>query len=325
MLRDARTVTIYAALLLAVGGGVGAVRLAGRPAAAAAKAPAGPRGGSIIALSLAAEEIIVGLDRGAERLAATTSLALDPRFSNIAREAAGVGRAVAGNSVERIVRLRPELVIVAPYTDDAARSALLRFGIRLLSLPDVDGVPAIREEIRTIGAAIGRRERAEALIAEMDRRIAAARSRIPARARPPRVLRYDPDDAWVAGARTVIDDAIRLAGGSNVAAENGVRGTRAVRKETVARWDPDVLIVEDEPAHRAAIVERLRAEPVLGSISALRGEARGLAVIPTRTLTAVSQHVADAVEALVDALYGPGGAGGAAGTGDGGTAAGEDR
>jgi len=309
MVRDLRLFTIYGLLLLVVLGGVLAVGIAGRKGIPLGPAPAeASRTGKVISLSLAAEEIIVGLD-GPERLAAVTGLALDPRFSNVAVEAARVGRAVSGTSIERIVRLGPELVIVAPYTDSAARSALERYGIRLLPLKDFDGIRAIQEGIGTIGKALQLEARAAALVEDMDRRIAGAGARLHAGQRRPRVLRYDPADPWVAGSGTVIDDVIRLAGGTNVAAENGVSGTRSVRKETVARWNPEVLLVEGEPAARRAIEERLQGDAVFQGVTAIHrlstgaAGAPGLVVLPTRTLTAVSQFAAEAVERLSAELF----------------------
>jgi ABC-type Fe3+-hydroxamate transport system substrate-binding protein len=332
MLRDIRALAIYFGLLAVVLGGSVSVyiaRGARRTSAAPGTGPT-PAGtvpnarfregpgragrdspGKVVALSLAAEEIIIGL-AGPEKLAAVTSLSLDPRYSNVASEAARVGPVVTGTSIERIVRLAPDLVILAPYTDPAARLALERYGMRLLHLPDPKSFSDIEDGILRIGGALRLEGAAEAMAGAMRSRIEAARARIPPGARAPRVLRYDPADAWVAGSGTVIGDAIRLAGGTNAAEEGGVEGTRVMRRETVARWDPEVLLVEGEPAERAAIAARLREDPVLGTIAALRrAEEGGIAVLPTRTLTAVSQHAAAAVEALVEELHGRRSAGGA--------------
>ncbi len=310
MLREIRSMTIYGALLLAVLGGTTAVYTAGRRGAAARpREPGSPGRGKVIALSVAAEEIIIGLD-GPGRLAAVTGLALDPRYSNVARDAARVPAVVSGTSIERILRLGPELVLVSPYTDAAARAALERYGVRLRKLPDFSGFAAIREGILDIGKVIGLEARSREMVAAMDRRIALARARIPPGFPPPRVLRYDPADAWVAGSGTVIDEVIRLAGGINVAAENGVAGTRGVRNETVVRWNPEVLLVEGEPEDREAVVARIRAEAVLEPVAAVRRAlSGGVVVIPTRTLTSVSQHAAEAVEVLVERLHPPAGSG----------------
>jgi ABC-type Fe3+-hydroxamate transport system substrate-binding protein len=304
MFRELRAMAIYGALLGVVLLGTGAVYLSGRRGAAAVPAmSAAAPGGKVIALSLAAEEIIIGLD-GPDRLAAVSLLTLDPRYSNVVGEAARVPAVVSGTSIERILRLAPRLVMVSPYTDPSARGALERYGVRLLRLPDFTSFASIREGILLIGKALELEGPAARMVAEMDRRVAAARARVPAGRTPPRVLRYDPADAWVAGSGTVIDEVIRLAGAVNVAAENGVAGTRPVRNESVARWNPEVLLVEGDPRDRAAIAARIRGEAVLQPVAAVRRALDGgLAVVPTRTLTAVSQHAAEAVEALVDQLY----------------------
>ncbi len=304
MLRDIRSALIYCALLLYVLGGTTGVYLKGPRGTALNENDENPfRPGKVIALSLAAEEIIVGLD-GPGRLGAVTNLARNRRFSNIAEEAASIPHVVSGTSIERIVRLEPNLVLITPYTDAAARGALERYGIRILQLGDFDSIPRIQEGILEIGRALDLEERAGALIQEMEQKIVRAGARIPREGKRPRLLFYDPADAWVAGSGTVIDDVIRLAGAINVAAENGIGGTQVVRKETVARWNPEILLVGGEEDGKQEIAARLRAEPVLGPVAAVRqASGRGLIVLPIRTLTAISQHAADAIDRLSAALH----------------------
>jgi iron complex transport system substrate-binding protein len=59
----------------------------------------------------------------------------------------------------------------------------------------------------------------------------------------PRVLYYT--DGFGAGSGTFIDEIITTAGGTNVAAENGVEGYGELNAEALVEWDPEVILVSD--------------------------------------------------------------------------------
>ena len=60
----------------------------------------------------------------------------------------------------------------------------------------------------------------------------------------PRVLHYS--DGFTAGANTFIDEIITTAGGTNVAAENGVEGYGELNEEALVEWDPEVIVIADD-------------------------------------------------------------------------------
>jgi iron complex transport system substrate-binding protein len=65
----------------------------------------------------------------------------------------------------------------------------------------------------------------------------------------PRVLHYSgglDGGAATAGSGTFIDELITTAGGTNVAAENGVEGYGELNDEAIVQWNPDVIMVPDE-------------------------------------------------------------------------------
>lgn len=65
----------------------------------------------------------------------------------------------------------------------------------------------------------------------------------------PHVLHYSAGldgGAATAGSGTFIDELITTAGGTNVAAENGVEGYGELNEEAIVEWNPDVIVVPDE-------------------------------------------------------------------------------
>ncbi|MBI4583411.1 MAG: ABC transporter substrate-binding protein [Planctomycetes bacterium] len=249
----------------------------------------------VVALSLQAEEILVEL-AGIEILAAATDKARDPFISHIAAAAARLPATVSGNSAERIARLRPELVLVTSFTDRRGCDFLERCRVPVVILPTPEGLGAIDDTIRLIGDLLGKEEAAAALLESLERRLAAVQGRLPSGISPEILYYSDLGAPWVAGAGTILDEIIRLAGCANLAARRGIIGSRTVQKEILVRWNPQHLLIEGEEEDRERLLDGLRRDPVLRSVAAVR--AGKLAVLPTRTITSVSHHVIEAVEKL---------------------------
>ena len=139
-------------------------------------------------------------------------------------------------SLERIVSLRPDLIVGMPSLQ---RDQLNR--LRALRLPvlavDAFSIGEVAEQIRVIGRATGRAERGADLASLMERR---ARAVSPA---PPLRVYVE---AWnepvlaVAGG-TLVEDLVRHAGGQNIFGER--KGYIQVPMETVLVLNPQVIFL----------------------------------------------------------------------------------
>ncbi len=103
-----------------------------RPQARNLAADPPPRGRGapcrIVSLILAGDEML--LDLIPRRcLRAVSSYAANALFSNVAEKAKGL--TPVGHNLERVVRLRPDLVVVASYTDPPFKHLLRTLGIPL--------------------------------------------------------------------------------------------------------------------------------------------------------------------------------------------------
>jgi iron complex transport system substrate-binding protein len=260
----------------------------------------------LIALSLAAEEIVLDL-AGASRLAAVTPFARDPRFSNVAGKAPAVAETAAGQSIERVIRLDPDLVVVASYTDPRARRMLERCGIPVVCLEEFRSFESIRRAIALLGGVLGLDEEAARMAGAFDARLEATRARAAraiARAGARVAVLYmgtDLKSPWTAGSGTLVDEVLRAAGALNVAAANGIRGEVGLNKEAVIHWQPHVLVLEGEPSAREERLRTLRADPLLSGLEAVRREK--IIVLPTRLITSTSHYAAAAAERLLELLY----------------------
>lgn len=153
--------------------------------------------------------------------------------------------------VDRIVALRPNLVLLNEEEnrrEDA--EALAAAGVPLhVSFPKTAEDTAAM--IRSIGAALGAPDAADALAADVERRAAAVRTRAAARAargeRPVRWAYLIWRRPWMAVRDdTFVSALLDAAGGENVCAGAAVRYPE-VTAEQLRAADPDVVLLSSEP------------------------------------------------------------------------------
>lgn len=174
------------------------------------------------------------------------------------------------------------------------------------SLPP-SSVAELHTDVRNIAAIFGVPERAEALIAHWDRRVAAVERRLPPEdERVSGVFTYlSGDDApGTAPGLTIVPELNRLAGGTNVFADLPEMWG-PVSGEAVVDRDPDVIVAVDYGdsavgASGEAKVRFLRDLPVLSEVSAVR-EGRFL-VLPQKAVNPGIRYV-DGIEQLAAVLY----------------------
>lgn len=253
----------------------------------------------IVSQTLATDEILLAIC-DPKRIAALSSLAEDPTYSNITSEAKQVaGRTTQG--VEQILELSPDLVFVASYSRTefvellkAAKSPVFRFA-------NFDRIEDIKTNIRTVGYAIGDEPAAAALIDQMNRDIQAVKARIPQTKPPLKVMSYSLG-GFTAGSGTLFDEMLRTVGVINLTAEKGITGIAKISPEKLTEWQPDVIVVGADVGTFDDVKRKLLAEPAVASTKA--GKSNRIIVVDNRHYLAVSHHLVKALNTLVTELYG---------------------
>lgn len=156
-------------------------------------------------LALADRDQIVALSRGSRR-----------EDSYFRERTAGI-RETRG-TLEEVLALRPDLVVRNWGGAWDAEAAYARFGIPLLQVNEAPDFDAARRELRAASRAIGHPERGEALVRDLDARLARLQSRAPAEPYP---VMYLSASGAVAGRGVLFDAVITAAGGRNVRSEAG--------------------------------------------------------------------------------------------------------
>ncbi|WP_373875325.1 ABC transporter substrate-binding protein [Methylobacterium trifolii] len=243
----------------------------------------------VVSMNLCADELVLRLaDRS--QVAAVTYLASDRRGSTVATEADGIP--VMRGLSEEIVVLKPDLVVAGAFTTRVTVGLLKRIGFPLLELDvpaDFDGV---RRQIRTVATALGHAPRGEAMIADLDARLA----RVVPAARPLRALVMRPN-AFTVAPGSLGDAVIRAAGLVNVAAELGHDRFGQVPLEAAAFANADLVVLDESEPGAPSLADALLRHPVL---DALRRQGRTVS-IPNRLWTCPGPQVAEVVARLAAA------------------------
>lgn len=200
--------------------------------------PPASRAGSerIVSLAPSVTEILFGLDAGARLVGVCGHCNWPAEVERLPR----VGGYLSP-SVEAVLAAEPGLVIVVPSPGNReAVRAVERAGVPVLVVGDRT-LEDLRAAIRAIAAAIGEPARGEALVARIDGELEAVRRRV-AGLPPQRVLLVvGHRPLIVAGGGTLQDELVRVAGGTNVAADVG-QAFPQIATEVVVERAPDVIL-----------------------------------------------------------------------------------
>lgn len=248
----------------------------------------------ILSVNVMSDEILLAL--APERLIGL-SVTADTDSSNIIEAAKIIPVRVHAES-ERILMLNPDLVLIGSHHANVVRQ-IEALAIPLFQIQGFESIDWIRSVIKQMGISAGVPERAERLISEMNARIERV-SRHVADLPRPRVLLYS-EAGWVQGAKTTIDDAIRAAGGVNVAAEMGIVGGGKVPQERVIMADPDVILLRYSRTWESGFRQALLGDPAFRDVKALRHQR--VYSIPVRLLVTSSHHIAETVETIARHLH----------------------
>lgn len=262
------------------------VAASGRPASEAAAGPPA----RVVSLNLCTDQMAM-LTAAPGQLHSVSFMASDPR-SSVLHERAGAYRRNHGRA-EEIFLMRPDLILAGSFTTRETVSMLRRLGFRVEEFAPAASFDDIRANLRRMGALLGREPQAEALVAELDARLEAARA-APHEARPLAALRYA--NSWSSGTGTLSHEILEAAGLRNLAAEMGLSGTARLPLERLVMGAPE-LLVTGRPYAPPSMAEQEVRHPALDP---LLSRAAGATIADSRWVCG-APFTAEAVAALAAA------------------------
>jgi iron complex transport system substrate-binding protein len=218
----------------------------------------------IVSLAPNLTEILFAMGLG-DRVVGVTSFCDYPEEAKRRQKVGGM----SNPSIEAVVSLKPDLVVVT--TDGNP----MEFEGRLRSLKIKTYVFRSRRlqelplGVRGMGAALGVKERGDALAEMMEHTIRRLGIKNPPERKRRLLFIVWPEPLIVAGTGTVIDDAITLLGGENIAA--GAKGTYPKYSvEEILHNSPDVILIGKGQGHEDMEKVSKRLLDRLKNVSAVR-------------------------------------------------------
>lgn len=231
----------------------------------------------IVTLSMSTDETMLGLVEP-QRMAAVNTLLDDPVSSNVTGLVKEIPQRIGNPTVEEIMALQPDLVVVPDWGDLTMVPSLREVGLKVIVCKGASNLAEIRETIELLAAAAGVPERGQKLRAMMDAKLAEIQekvAKIPQTQRK-RVVLISLMSGY-GGLGSSFDEACHYAGVINGRAELGIRDFQVMTKEQLVQIDPDILFLPTYNDHGKYDVEKFRREylddPSLQTMKAIRNEA----------------------------------------------------
>ena len=242
----------------------------------------------IVSLDVCTDQLAIELVERS-RIAAVTHLAADPAVSAMPEKARGIP--ITHGAAEDVLRYDPDLILAGPYGVSPTVSLLRRLNRNVVIVPLPSDLHGVRLAMRIVAAAVGERDKGEAMVAGFDRRVQQVAS--PSSARPPSALIYQVGGT-VSGHGSLAEAMLVAAGFRNKADEYRLTRGGQVPLELLVAEPPDLLVLSSNAhEYRTAVADNLR-NPVLRR---LRQEHASLE-LPWQLWLCGTPRLADAIERL---------------------------
>ena len=159
------------------------------------------------------------------------------RYCKIPKEIIGT---VIKAHIEKIVMLRPHLVIATPLTNPKDIQKLKALGINVIIFEEAKSFLELCEQFLKMARIVEREEFAKEILEIAKKRISSIQKKLKDLSRPTVIVQIGARPLWVATRDSFINDFIELAGGVNI----GPPGRSGlVSREYVVRGSPHVIII----------------------------------------------------------------------------------
>lgn len=247
----------------------------------------------IVSVNLCTDTLLFSLE-DKENIASVSMLAADPAYSPIYDEIEGIP--LNHSLIEELIQLKPDLILASKYTNLHVIFFLKQLGYNVKQIDTPFSVDGIEDTLRDLGNILGKQEKAEAIIADMQKRKAAVKSRMQGKSRP--LLLSFAASGYTHGKGSMQGDLIEMAGFTNLAAKVGMQGSGYIGLEQVVYHQPDYMLAQyDESENTHSLSQRVQLHPALSS-----GIPNSQAIhVPSNLWACASPYMIDALELLAQA------------------------
>jgi iron complex transport system substrate-binding protein len=251
----------------------------------------------VVSQAVGTDELLLAL-AGPEQIAALSHISTQAEYSPVAEQAKAYPSISAGDS-EAILRYRPTLVLFTDYSRAELVAQVRKTGVTVIVFDHYATIGDVYGNLRRLGKALGQEARAEALIAECQRRMAELEVKLK-NVKPLRVVNAS-TYGLLSGAETTFQDLCDHAGAENLATTlGGMRGVSPEPAEKMLVWPIDAVVLGGEGTAAEALAPLRDILPYRHIAAVKQGRA---VVLPSALLASVSHHRIDAYERLARGLH----------------------
>lgn len=144
-------------------------------------------------------------------------------------------------SIEQVMKLAPDVVMVTAMISPGAVERMKSFGIDVVLFPEPGSFEEICSQFEELAGLLGEEEKASGIIASVKEDIEVLREKAAAMPAKSVISQIGADPLWVSPKNSFINDIIEFAGGVNLGPEN----EGMVSPERVIKENPDVILIID--------------------------------------------------------------------------------
>ncbi len=253
----------------------------------------------IASVTLSTDEILLAMV-DPSRLVSVTSYALEPAVSSVVKEAEKIPNKIMKADPEPILAMKPDLVLVASFTDAGVVKQLRDAGLTVFLLGNFSSIKDIKDNILLLGQIVGEEKRAASIVAEMDAKLNTVADAVK-NVKPLTVLYYGPE-GYSDGPGSSIDDVITHAGGINAVTAGGVKDPYPqLNDEFVVKQDPDVILLAGFNSYAPGFIETFNNNSNFKTLKAVKN--KRVYVANDAHVGTISQYIADGVVDVAMLLY----------------------
>jgi iron complex transport system substrate-binding protein len=254
----------------------------------------------IVSLVPALTEMLFAIGAGSQVVGVGSFDAFPPEVKNLPR----VG-ALLDPDVERILSLRPELVITYGSQTDLQRQ-FARAGVKTYSYRH-GGIDTILQSMRELGDATGHVPEADRIVSGLRDKLAAIRARVKGRTQPNVLLVIDRQpktlrEIYVSGGFGFLHEMLEIAGGRNVFSDVKRESVQPSHETLIARAPQVIVELQAEGMIAPSDIAADKATwSTLSSLPAVRNGR--VHILVGQYLVVPGPRFADAVETLARTLH----------------------
>lgn len=143
-------------------------------------------------------------------------------------------------NLEKVIVLKPDLVLATSLTNHKQVEKLKNLGIRVKVFPNAKNFSGICEELIELGKIVGSENKSKQIVSRANDKVNSIQQNIKNLPKPKVLVQIGAKPLWVATKVSFINDFIKLAGGANIG-PSGKSGLYS--REKVLEQNPDVIII----------------------------------------------------------------------------------